>query len=404
MCIPPELYERMLSNLHGNHKGIEKMRHLSQHTVYWPRLGADIANYVNHCKACTQHKAKQAVLPMLPRDVPDSSWQELAANFFTHNHKEYLLIVDTFSKYPFVYQTSSKTAKSIIKKLQNLISQYGPPKRFFSGNGPPFSSEAFQKFVASQYIDHITSSPLCPKSYGFIERQIKTIKTALATAHSSGKALNNLLLSLRSMSIGPHLPSPREILHNRTQDLPGQPSHPVNFEEVRNYIIVQKSTQKRHYNKRHNIRDLPELYPGQAVLFLSPADTNIYIEGTITGPSTTPCSYTIEAQGRTYCHNREHIQPLNIGNPTIPRPSAHQENPIPGPSTQQSPSSRPSSNNSCQNIPAKPCKPSCIPTPKCPASLSCSPATNHQTNNCHKSISHIFLPQNLSSFEDHQPT
>ena len=129
VCIPPELYDRMLSDLHGNHRGIEKMRHLSQHTIYWPGLDADIADYVNRCKTCTQHKAKQAVQPMLPRDVPDSPWQELAADFFTHNHKEYLLIADTFSKYPFVYQMSSKTAESISKKLQNLISQYGPPKR-----------------------------------------------------------------------------------------------------------------------------------------------------------------------------------------------------------------------------------------------------------------------------------
>ena len=134
---------------------------------------------------------------------------------------------------------------------------------------------------------------------------------------------------------------------------------------------------------------MPELHPGQAVLFLSPADTNIYIEGTITGPSTTPCSYNIEAQGRTYCHNREHIWPLNTDNPTIPRPSAHQHNPISGPSTQQSPISRPSSNNSCQNIPAKPSKPSHIPTPMCPASSSHSPATNHQANNHHKPISCI---------------
>ena len=71
-CIPPELYERMLSALHRNHRGIEKMRHLSQNTVYWPRLDTDIANYVNCCKTCTQHKAKQAVQPMLLRDVPDS--------------------------------------------------------------------------------------------------------------------------------------------------------------------------------------------------------------------------------------------------------------------------------------------------------------------------------------------
>ena len=111
------------------------MRHFSQNTVYWPRIDADIADYVNLCKTCMQHKAKQAVQPMLPSDVPDSPWQDLAADFFTYNHKEYLLIVDTFSKYPFIYQLSSKSAKSIIKKLQNLISQYVPPKRLFSNNG-----------------------------------------------------------------------------------------------------------------------------------------------------------------------------------------------------------------------------------------------------------------------------
>ena len=165
----------MFSNLHGSHRGIEKMRHLSQTTVHWPRLDGDNANYVKHCKTYAQQKAKQAVQPMFPRDVPDSPWQDLAEDFFTYKHREYLLIADTFSKYPFIYQTSSKSAKSIIKKLQNLISQYGSPKRFFSDNGPPFSSEALQKFLASQYIDHINSSPHYPQSNSFIERQIKTI-------------------------------------------------------------------------------------------------------------------------------------------------------------------------------------------------------------------------------------
>ena len=33
VCTPPELYERMLSDLHGNHRGIEEMRHFSQHNL-----------------------------------------------------------------------------------------------------------------------------------------------------------------------------------------------------------------------------------------------------------------------------------------------------------------------------------------------------------------------------------
>ena len=120
VCILPEVYERMPTDLHNNHRGIEKMRHLSQTTVCWPGIDADITNYVNHCKIYTKHKAKEAVQPVLPRDVPDPLWQDLTADFFTYNHKEYSLITDTFSKYPFVYQTSSKSADSIIKKLQNI--------------------------------------------------------------------------------------------------------------------------------------------------------------------------------------------------------------------------------------------------------------------------------------------
>ena len=146
VCICPGLYERMLSDLHNNHRGIEKMRHLSQTTIYWSRIDADIANYVNQWKICTQHIAKQAVHPMLLWDVPDSPWQDLAADFFTYNHKEYFLIEDTFSKCSFMYQTSSKSADSIIRKLHNLTSQYGPQTDSFQIMDLYFHQKPSKKF------------------------------------------------------------------------------------------------------------------------------------------------------------------------------------------------------------------------------------------------------------------
>ena len=174
--IPPELYERILSDLHGNHRGIEKMRHLPQTTVCWCRIDADIANYVNGCQTCTQHKAKQVVQPTLPSNVPDSPWQDLPADFFTYNYKEYLLIVDTFSKYPFIYQTSSKAAKSIVKKLQNLISQYGPPKRFFSDNDPLFLQNPSKN---SSHPSSQTTSlhpPITPNQMVLLKGKLKQLK------------------------------------------------------------------------------------------------------------------------------------------------------------------------------------------------------------------------------------
>ena len=190
------------------------MQHRVRATVYWPGIDADIVEYVKRCKICTQHKVTQHIQPMLPRDVPEAPWQDLAADFFNFKGKEYLLIADTFSKYPFASRMTTKTAETVIRKLTQLFSQYGNPKSLTTDNGPPFSSEVFAQFMSTQRVEHITSSPHYPKSNRFIERQVKTMKTALATATTSGKTLDDVLLSLRSSPIRPNLPSPREILHN----------------------------------------------------------------------------------------------------------------------------------------------------------------------------------------------
>ena len=112
--IPPELYDRSLHELHEMHLGIEKMQHRARATVYWPGIDVDIVEYVKKCKTCTQHKATQHIQPMLPRDVPEAPWQDLAADFFNFKGKEYLLIADTFSKYPFASRMTTKTAETVI--------------------------------------------------------------------------------------------------------------------------------------------------------------------------------------------------------------------------------------------------------------------------------------------------
>ena len=104
------------------------MQYLARAHVYWPGIDADILDYVRGCTICTRYKVTQAVQPMLPRDIPDISWQELAADYFTLNNREYLLITDPFSKYPFLSRTHSKTSDSLVQCLQDLISHYGPPK------------------------------------------------------------------------------------------------------------------------------------------------------------------------------------------------------------------------------------------------------------------------------------
>ena len=137
------------------------------------------------------------------------------------------------------------------------------------------------------------------------------MKTALATATASRKTLDDILLSLRSTPIGPNLPSPREILHNHMEKRPRQTPHAVDYEEITNYLL-DKKTQKRYHDQGHNVKPLPELKPGQKILFMSPKDENQYIEGTVTSKASTPRSYYLECQGKQYCHTQQHIHAIDI--------------------------------------------------------------------------------------------
>ena len=86
---------------------------------------------------CTQYKATQVTQSMFPRDIPDVLWQDLAANFFTYDPIENLFICNTFSKYPFIFKIASNTTDIVQSRLQQIFSQCGTPKWFFTNNRSP---------------------------------------------------------------------------------------------------------------------------------------------------------------------------------------------------------------------------------------------------------------------------
>ena len=129
---------------------------------------------------------------------------------------------------------------------------------------------------------------------GFIECQVRTLKTTLSTAWDSKKTKDDLLLDLWSTPIGSNMPFSWEILHNRTFQQPSKPSSPVDMESVQNFLLSRKQSQKTHIDQSHSARELEELGPSQEVLLRSPADDE-YIPGTIIGKATKPHSYFMEA-------------------------------------------------------------------------------------------------------------
>ena len=208
VCILPELLNRTLADLHGAHQGVNRMQAQASESVYWPGTDTDIAYYVSWCTICTKHKASLPAQPMLPKDIPNGPWQDITADYMTHKSHEYLIICDAFSKYPFMYKVSSKSAQSLCMHLLELISQYSPPASLSTDNGLPFASDELAEFLTHHHIEHHTTFPHFPRSNGFTERQVRTIKTALNTALPAKKSPETVLLDLQSILIGPNMPSP----------------------------------------------------------------------------------------------------------------------------------------------------------------------------------------------------
>jgi len=51
--------------------------------------------------------------------------------------------------------------------MKGIFDERGIPDRLISDNGTQYSSEEFKQFAATYEFEHVTSSPLYPRSNGF---------------------------------------------------------------------------------------------------------------------------------------------------------------------------------------------------------------------------------------------
>jgi len=79
-----------------------------------------------------------------------------------------------------------------------------------------------KKFARQLGFQHVTRSPHYPRSNGFIESQVKSVKAALLKAKTTRRDPDMALIYLRTTPIDHKLPSPAELLLGRAiqDDLP----------------------------------------------------------------------------------------------------------------------------------------------------------------------------------------
>ena len=102
ILIPKMMQQQILEALHAGHQGQNKCRLRAKTSVYWNNISGDIADFVANCSICQEHARTQQKEPLLQKDVPPHPWHTLSADLFSLDGEEYILLVDHYTKYPFV--------------------------------------------------------------------------------------------------------------------------------------------------------------------------------------------------------------------------------------------------------------------------------------------------------------
>ena len=159
---------------------------------------------------------------MHPHEIPTQPWEVLGAYLFEIQGTHYLLIANFFSKFFVCRKTPCDcTSQTIINIIKQVFAERGIPKVLFTDNGPQFAAKLFQDFLKLWSFDHITSSPIYPKSNGFIERQVQTVKKTLIKALQDVKDLDLTLLCLFTTPISPKVPNSSLVESQDQTNLPG---------------------------------------------------------------------------------------------------------------------------------------------------------------------------------------
>ena len=148
--------------------------------------------------------------------LPEKPWSRIhidhAINFMGSN---WLVVVDAYSKYPCIHQTSSTSTKTTTMLLEEDFAHFGYPHAIVSDNATSFMSDEFQAWCRERGIVHLTGAPYHPATNGAAERLVQTFKQALRKSSAPPKeALQEFLLQYRRTPLADGY-YPSELLNGR---------------------------------------------------------------------------------------------------------------------------------------------------------------------------------------------
>lgn len=233
IIVPTTMRLNMLEQLHEPHFGVTKTKKRATNSMYWPGINDDIEKMISACQKCQQNARRNQKEPMIAHEIPKRPFEKLACDIFEFKAREFLVVVDYYSKWIELKQLKGKQARDVNENLSEVFSRNGIPRIVIADN-MPFNSLECEEFAKSLDFKFETSSPHYPKSNGLAERGVQICKNILKKA----KDMNDVYLALLEYRSTP------------TKDLSYSPSQLAQNRMLRSKIPMKNSKFEPNRNEK----------------------------------------------------------------------------------------------------------------------------------------------------------
>ncbi len=186
--MPNELRKDALRLIHERESG-----HLGQHKsilraeeyFYWPNLRKDMKAFLRECITCQQLKMSSGLqqqwqeLPPVDQPMARVSIDIKEMGSGAISQKCVLTVIGHFSRLVNLYPMSTRTAESVISKLDMVVKAYGAPRVLLADNAREFCSEKFKAWSRENGVRLVHSTPHHPQGNSISERMHRTMKAVL---------------------------------------------------------------------------------------------------------------------------------------------------------------------------------------------------------------------------------
>ena len=309
IVIPPSLQGYMLKLIHESHMGIVKCKQRGREVMYWPAMNAEIEETVKNCPKCATFQKQNTAEPLIPTKVPDFPFAEVSTDIFEFEGKNYLILVDYYSKYIEVDELKNLTSTCVIDKLKSQFSRHGIPEKLRSDCGSQFTSRDFALFCHEYGIEHTKSSPYFHSSNGEAERGVQTVKRLwqknpdrhLALLDYRTTPLEGVGLSPAQLLMGRRprnkLPICRNLLNPSVQD-----------KEITKKCLNKLKEKQKLYHDRPHLNNHTPFQLGDEVRMTPLPGSKEWQPAVVVSQGPTPRSYVVQSRGQHYRRNRKQLK------------------------------------------------------------------------------------------------